>query len=167
MMTPEEFHPWSQRLQFSKETEALIAAMRPSSPVRHVTGRTSNVTGRYRSSKCSAPSSLKVNMSNCGRSMGWNGTMMCWSFTTKRHAYHSAITPNQAVRPHNGTCLTSSSEKSRQAGKSGSPLSAVSRGLWTAPHGKAVMARQQLLFLSPVYDPWLADRMVLVQRDMI
>jgi putative transposase len=51
MMTREEFHPWSQRLQFFKETEALIAAMRSSSPVRPVTGRTSNVTGRYPSSK--------------------------------------------------------------------------------------------------------------------
>jgi hypothetical protein len=29
-MTPEEFHTWSQRLQFSKQTEALIAAIRSS-----------------------------------------------------------------------------------------------------------------------------------------
>jgi hypothetical protein len=51
MITPEEFHPWSQRLEFFKETEALIAAKRSSSPFRPVTGRTSNVTGRYPGSK--------------------------------------------------------------------------------------------------------------------
>jgi len=50
-MTPEEFHAWSQRLQFSKETEALIAAIRSSPPVRRVTGRAKNVTGRYPSPK--------------------------------------------------------------------------------------------------------------------
>lgn len=50
-MTPEEFHNWSQRLQFPKETEALIAAIRTSPPVRRVTGRVNNVTGRYPSPK--------------------------------------------------------------------------------------------------------------------
>src|SRR6266849_3137518 len=51
MMTPEEFRAWSQRLQFSKETEALIVAMRSSPPVRRVAGRANNVTGRYPSPK--------------------------------------------------------------------------------------------------------------------
>jgi putative transposase len=46
-MMPEEFHAWSQRLQVSKETEALIATIRSSPPVRRVTGRAKNVTGRY------------------------------------------------------------------------------------------------------------------------
>jgi len=50
-MTSEEFYAWSQRLQFSKETEALIAAIRSSPPVRRVTGRANNVTGRYPSPK--------------------------------------------------------------------------------------------------------------------
>jgi len=50
-MTPEEFHIWSQRLQLSKETEALIAAIRTSPPVRRVIGRANNVTGRYPSPK--------------------------------------------------------------------------------------------------------------------
>ena len=35
-MTAEAFQAWSQRLQFSKETEALIAAIRSSPPVRRV-----------------------------------------------------------------------------------------------------------------------------------
>jgi putative transposase len=48
-MMPEEFHAWSQRVPFSKETEALIAAIRSSPPVRRVTRRAKNVTGRYHS----------------------------------------------------------------------------------------------------------------------
>lgn len=51
MMTPEEFRAWSQRLPLSKETEALIVAMRSSPPVRRVSGRANNVTGRYPSPK--------------------------------------------------------------------------------------------------------------------
>ncbi len=50
-MTLEEFHAWSQRLQYTSETEALIAAIRSSPPVRRVSGRAKNVTGRYPSPK--------------------------------------------------------------------------------------------------------------------
>src|SRR6266704_1307730 len=50
-MTAEEFQAWSQRLQFTAETEALIAANRSSPPVRRVSGRAKNITGRYPSSK--------------------------------------------------------------------------------------------------------------------
>src|SRR5947208_2493595 len=50
-MTPEAFHIWSQRLQLAKETEALIASIRSSSPVRRVSGRANNITGRYPSPK--------------------------------------------------------------------------------------------------------------------
>lgn len=50
-MTAEEFHAWSQRLQFTSETEALIAAVRSSPPVRRVRGRANNITGRYPSPK--------------------------------------------------------------------------------------------------------------------
>src|SRR6266702_1614578 len=50
-MTSEEFHAWSQRLQFTSETEALIASIRSSPPARRVTGRANNVTGRYPSPK--------------------------------------------------------------------------------------------------------------------
>src|SRR5215471_8486727 len=50
-MMPEEFHAWSQHLQLAKETEALIAAIRSSPPVRRVAGRANNVTGRYPSPK--------------------------------------------------------------------------------------------------------------------
>lgn len=50
-MTAEEFHAWSHRLQFTSETEALIAAMRSSPPVRRVSGRAKNITGRYPSPK--------------------------------------------------------------------------------------------------------------------
>jgi len=50
-MTPEEFHAWSQRLQFTSETEALIATIRSFPPVRRVSGRANNVTGRYPSPK--------------------------------------------------------------------------------------------------------------------
>src|SRR6266849_4173253 len=50
-MTSEEFHAWSQRLQFTSETEALITAIRSSPPVRRVSGRANNVTGRYPSPK--------------------------------------------------------------------------------------------------------------------
>jgi hypothetical protein len=38
-MTPEAFHTWSQRLRLSFETEALIASIRSSPPVRRVSGR--------------------------------------------------------------------------------------------------------------------------------
>lgn len=50
-MTSEEFHTWSQRLQFPSETEALIASIRSSPPVRRVSGRANNITGRYPSPK--------------------------------------------------------------------------------------------------------------------
>ena len=50
-MISEEFHAWSQRLQLTPETEALIASIRSSPPVRHVSGRAKNVTGRYPSPK--------------------------------------------------------------------------------------------------------------------
>ena len=50
-MTAEEFHAWSQRLQFTSETEALIAAIRSSPPVRRVRGHANNITGRYPSPK--------------------------------------------------------------------------------------------------------------------
>ena len=50
-MTPEAFHTWSQRLQLSAETEALIAPIRSSPPVRRPSGRAGNITGRYPSPK--------------------------------------------------------------------------------------------------------------------
>src|SRR5258708_13922504 len=50
-MTPEAFHTWSQRLQLSSKTEALIASIRSSPPVRRVSGRANNITGRYPSPK--------------------------------------------------------------------------------------------------------------------
>jgi putative transposase len=50
-MTAEAFHAWSQRLQFTSETEALIAAIRSSPPVRRVRGHANNITGRYPSPK--------------------------------------------------------------------------------------------------------------------
>jgi putative transposase len=50
-MTPEAFHTWSQRLRLSSETEALIASIRSSPPVRRVSGRANNITGRYPSPK--------------------------------------------------------------------------------------------------------------------
>src|SRR3989440_13036642 len=50
-MTPEEFHTWSQHLELTPETEALIASIRSSRPIRRVSGRANNVTGRYPSPK--------------------------------------------------------------------------------------------------------------------
>ncbi len=50
-MTPEAFHTWSQRLQLSSETEALIASIRSSQPIRRVSGRAGNITGHYPSPK--------------------------------------------------------------------------------------------------------------------
>src|SRR5947209_12557027 len=50
-MTPDEFYAWSQRLQFTSETQTLIAAIRSSPPVRRVSGRANNITGRYPSLK--------------------------------------------------------------------------------------------------------------------
>ena len=50
-MTPEAFHTWSQRLRLCSETEALIASIRESPPVRRVSGRAKNITGRYPSPK--------------------------------------------------------------------------------------------------------------------
>ena len=50
-MTSEAFRTWSQRLRLSSETEALIIAIRSSPPVRRVSGRANNITGRYPSPK--------------------------------------------------------------------------------------------------------------------
>ncbi len=50
-MTPEEFHTWSQHLQLTPEIEALIASIRSSPPIRRVSSRANNVTGRYPSPK--------------------------------------------------------------------------------------------------------------------
>jgi putative transposase len=50
-MTPEAFHAWSQHLQLSAETEALIATIRASPPVRRPSGRAGNITGHYPSPK--------------------------------------------------------------------------------------------------------------------
>ncbi len=50
-MTPEAFHTWSQHLRLNSETEALIASIRSSPPVRRVSGRANNITGRYPSPK--------------------------------------------------------------------------------------------------------------------
>ncbi len=50
-MTPEAFHTWSQHLRLISETEALIASIRSSPPVRRVSGRAGNITGRYPSPK--------------------------------------------------------------------------------------------------------------------
>src|SRR5437879_6597771 len=50
-MTPEALHTWSQHLGLSPETEALIASIRSSPPVRRVSGRAGNITGRYPSPK--------------------------------------------------------------------------------------------------------------------
>ena len=51
IMTSEAFHTWSQHLGLSPETEALIASIRSSRPVRRVSGRAGNITGRYPSPK--------------------------------------------------------------------------------------------------------------------
>ena len=50
-MTSEAFHTWSQHLQLTPEREALISSIRSSRPIRHVSGRASNITGRYPSPK--------------------------------------------------------------------------------------------------------------------
>src|SRR2546422_11585900 len=50
-MIPEALHTWSQHLGLSPETEALIASIRSSPPVRRVSGRAGNITGRYPSPK--------------------------------------------------------------------------------------------------------------------
>jgi putative transposase len=50
-MTSEAFHTWSQHLQLSAETEALIATIRASPPVRRPSGHAGNITGRYPSPK--------------------------------------------------------------------------------------------------------------------
>lgn len=50
-MTPEAFHTWSLRLRLNSETEALIVSIRSSPPVRRVSGRANNITGRYPSPK--------------------------------------------------------------------------------------------------------------------
>src|SRR5690242_2359236 len=50
-MTPEAFQTWSQRLQVSAETEALIASIRAAPPVRRPSGHAGNITGRYPSPK--------------------------------------------------------------------------------------------------------------------
>jgi putative transposase len=50
-MTPEAFHTWSQHLRLSSQTEALIESIRSSPPIRRVSGRAGNITGRYPSPK--------------------------------------------------------------------------------------------------------------------
>lgn len=46
-MTFEVFQTWTQHLQLTSETEALIASIRSSPPVRRVSGQANNITGRY------------------------------------------------------------------------------------------------------------------------
>src|SRR5258708_490707 len=50
-MTPEAFHTWCQRLGLTSETEALLASIRSSPPVRRVNSRVGNITGRFPSPK--------------------------------------------------------------------------------------------------------------------
>lgn len=47
MLTGEEWCAWCQRLGLTQDTEALIATIRSSPPVRKVQGRAGNVSGRY------------------------------------------------------------------------------------------------------------------------
>jgi hypothetical protein len=51
MTTPEAFYAWNQRLEFSKETAALITTICYSLLVRRVTGCANIVTGRHHSPK--------------------------------------------------------------------------------------------------------------------
>jgi putative transposase len=51
MLTDDEFQQWCQRLQISPETQAIIARIRSSPPVRKVRGRANNVSGKYPSPK--------------------------------------------------------------------------------------------------------------------
>ena len=51
MLTTDAFHAWCHRLQLAPGTVERIAAIRSSPPVRTVTGRAGNVTGRYPSPK--------------------------------------------------------------------------------------------------------------------
>src|SRR3954451_12365509 len=51
MLTTEEFRTWCEHHHFAPETEALIASIRASPPVRKEAGRANNVTGRYPSPK--------------------------------------------------------------------------------------------------------------------
>lgn len=50
-MTPETFHIWCQHLGLTSETEALLASIRSSPPVRRVNSRAGNITGRFPSPK--------------------------------------------------------------------------------------------------------------------
>src|SRR6266436_4590313 len=76
-MTPEAFHTWSQHLRLTSETEALIASIRSSPPVRRVSGRANNITGRYPSPKMGMSIQFKSEPAccssgvNCGASDGF------------------------------------------------------------------------------------------------
>jgi putative transposase len=50
-MTPEAFHLWCQHLGLTSETEALLVSIRSSPPVRRVSSRAGNITGRFPSPK--------------------------------------------------------------------------------------------------------------------
>jgi putative transposase len=50
-MAPEAFHTWCQHLGLTSEAEALLASIRSSPPVRRVSSRAGNITGRYPSPK--------------------------------------------------------------------------------------------------------------------
>jgi len=50
-MTPEAFHTWCQHLGLTSETEALLASIRSSPPIRRVKSRAGNITGRFPSPK--------------------------------------------------------------------------------------------------------------------
>ena len=51
ILTTEEFRAWCQRLHIPLETQAIIARIRSSPPVRKVRGRADNVSGDYPSPK--------------------------------------------------------------------------------------------------------------------
>ena len=71
-MTPEAFHTWSQRLRLSSETEALIASIRESPPIRRVSGRAGNITGRYPSPKMGVSIQFESVVWSSGRFTYWD-----------------------------------------------------------------------------------------------
>lgn len=58
-MTPEAFHIWCQRFGLTSETEALLASIRSSPPVRRVNSRVGNITGRFPSPKMGVSNGLR------------------------------------------------------------------------------------------------------------
>jgi hypothetical protein len=110
MLTVEEWCAWCQRLRLSQDTEALIATIRSSPPVRKVQGQAGNVSGRYPSPKmrwCPSIAWMKGRRSDVDRSLVEPGVKVTWHAVAQQcfHGPHRVRHPCCHARRDGCHCL--------------------------------------------------------------